>query len=227
MTRHLKSCAPEHDGARGKPTRLFHLRVEGRDAPGYWLDVEAKESASLLDLDRFLRDIWLECCGHLSMFEIGNTRYNVDDEDEDDEDDFDDGLKGFLAGLPAANRELFEKFAAGQPKERGMDVRLAEVLEPGLRFSHEYDFGSTTELRLKVSGERTGNIGRGSLRLLARNEAPEYSCVVCGKPAHWINTEEMWQRDEPFYCEEHGDEDDWSLLPVVNSPRMGVCGYTG
>ncbi|MEZ4607200.1 MAG: hypothetical protein R2865_10490 [Deinococcales bacterium] len=33
----------------------------------------------------------------------------------------------------------------------------------------------------------------------------------------------------PFYCEEHTkvlDEEDY-LLPVVNSPRMGVCAYTG
>ncbi len=40
----------------------------------------------------------------------------------------------------------------------------------------------------------------------------------------------MRNRDNPFLCEacienyEHGDE---MLLPVVNSPRMGVCGCCG
>jgi hypothetical protein len=29
------------------------------------------DSASLDDLDRYLRTIWLECCGHLSRFSIG------------------------------------------------------------------------------------------------------------------------------------------------------------
>ena len=31
--------------------------------------------ATLADLDRFLRDIWLECCGHMSQFTIGKARY--------------------------------------------------------------------------------------------------------------------------------------------------------
>jgi hypothetical protein len=36
---------------------------------------------------------------------------------------------------------------------------------------------------------------------------------------------------DPFVCSDHardhacGEEE--SLMPVVNSPRMGVCGYTG
>jgi len=34
--------------------------------------------ATLTDLDGFLRDIWLECCGHLSAFDIGTVRYELD-----------------------------------------------------------------------------------------------------------------------------------------------------
>jgi len=33
--------------------------------------MQVKDNAALSDLDSFLRDIWLECCGHLSAFEIG------------------------------------------------------------------------------------------------------------------------------------------------------------
>lgn len=227
ITRHLKRCAPAHDKASGKSARLFHLRVEGAYDPAYWLDVELGADLTLRDLDGFLRETWLECCGHLSMFAIGNVHYHISDEfvEEGDADEVAD----LLATIPEENRAAFEQMMARWPIERGMDVSLAEVLEPGLTFEHEYDFGSTTYLKLKVVGEREGRIGRERVRLLARNEAPEFTCAKCGKPAKWIHTEEAWERDNPFYCEEHQrkHQDDWAFLPVVNSPRMGVCGYEG
>ncbi len=39
-----------------------------------------------------------------------------------------------------------------------------------------------------------------------------------------------WHRSDvggenPFYCEHHAEGEKWIFLPVVNSPRMGVCGY--
>jgi hypothetical protein len=41
----------------------------------------------------------------------------------------------------------------------------------------------------------------------------------------------IYEKENPFYCEEHagdhGCEDAEMLLPVVNSPRMGMCGYAG
>lgn len=44
----------------------------------YWLYLEMPARATLTDLDGFLRDIWLECCGHLSAFDIGTVRYELD-----------------------------------------------------------------------------------------------------------------------------------------------------
>lgn len=205
MTRHLKTCPGKHDASgKGRAARLFHLRVESAESPLYWLDLEIKASATLMQLDDFLRAIWLECCGHLSAFEIAGLQYSPD--------------------VDMAGDDFFDPIG-----DYGLNVKLAEVLEPGMSFSHEYDFGSTTYLKLSVKGEREGRIGRDSLRLLARNDPPEWVCQICGKPAAHIHTEELWDSDNPFYCEapaeEHGD--DWALLPVVNSPRMGVCGYTG
>lgn len=39
----------------------------------------------------------------------------------------------------------------------------------------------------------------------------------------------MYDDENPFYCDTHAAArgDEWAFLPVVNSPRMGVCGYTG
>ena len=77
MTRHLVKCLAAHEGAgaavskaRPKPVRLFQLLAQGQYNPQYWLYVEMPATATLRDLDEFLRHIWLECCGHLSAFKI-------------------------------------------------------------------------------------------------------------------------------------------------------------
>ena len=53
-----------------------------------------------------------------------------------------------------------------------MDVPVGEVLRPGMKFTHDYDFGSTTHLALRVVGECEGKAPVQRVRLLARNEPP-------------------------------------------------------
>jgi len=63
--------------------------------------------------------------------------------------------------------------------------------------------------------------------LLAQNVAPEFKCIVCGEPANMINGG-VWG-DGDTYCKKHAKKyeyEGWILL-IVNSPRVGVCGYTG
>ena len=43
----------------------------------HWLHLEAPASVQLQLLDDFLRDLWLECCGHLSCFTIDGVRYEA------------------------------------------------------------------------------------------------------------------------------------------------------
>lgn len=43
------------------------IKVEGMDKR-YWLLLDMPLTASLKNLDDFLRRIWLECCGHMSAF---------------------------------------------------------------------------------------------------------------------------------------------------------------
>jgi len=158
------------------------------------MHVAVPVTAPLSKLDDFLRHTWLECCGHLSAFEIGGKRYASDE-------------------------------------EMSMRARLSQVLEVGMKFFYEYDYGSTTALVLKVVALREqGLLPKGAVQLLARNEAPQVSCQRCSiHPATQICTECAWN-GEGWLCEacavahECGDE---MCLPVVNSPRVGVCGYTG
>jgi hypothetical protein len=201
MARHLKVCPPDHDLSEGKISRLFHLRIEDAHSPYFWLDVEIKAGATLLELDRFLRAIWLECCGHLSSFDIDGVSYSV------------------------------PYYGGPLDDDRSMDAKLYSVLAPGgKRFEHTYDFGTSTDLKLRLANEREGRIGGGPLRLLSRNDPPVWSCEVCERPAIQICAYCMYEQYNPFYCEVHAEEhgcEEEALLPVVNSPRMGMCGYTG
>jgi hypothetical protein len=201
MTGHLKSCARKQDaagastaekGAKRRP--VFHLSVEGRYQPEYWMHLEMSADATLDTLDRFLRDVWLECCGHMSAFEIEGESYSVQPMD----------------------------FNAGD-----MEVKLKDLLAPGMKFFHAYDFGSTTHLTLKVVAERESAIKKDQVKTLARNEPPVIPCSRCGAPAAQVCTQCIYS-GEGWLCEKcAGDHKcgEEMLLPVVNSPRVGVCGY--
>lgn len=99
----------------------------------------------------------------------------------------------------------------------------------GDQFLHLYDMGSTTETLITVIGTTWRPPQREAVRLLARNVPPQFTCVGCGAPAAYFCTECQWDIDNPFYCKScaRGHEHEEMLLPVTNSPRMGVCGYTG
>lgn len=68
------------------------------------------------------------------------------------------------------------------------------------------------------------------LPIIARNAQPIIPCDECSaKPAVEICTACVWN-DEGWLCEEcakNHECDEDMFLPVVNSPRTGVCGYTG
>ncbi|ACO47413.2 DUF6930 domain-containing protein [Deinococcus deserti] len=198
MTKHQAGCA-SRQAPGGTTHDVFRCRISGADLPAYWLDVELTPKATLDDLDRFLRDIWLECCGHLSSFTIG----------------------------PHDNGD----FGSFRASRRTRQPSLAELdLHPGDKFGYTYDFGSSTNLTVQVqayesvSGEATDRI-----KLLARNLPPISVCSLCSKPAKWVHT---WESDDAtggplLYCGSHGKKTRDEQLPVVNSPRMGVCGYEG
>ena len=197
MTKHIQACRRRQPANASRRTRkAFQLFVEGQYSKAYWMHLEVPAHASLFDLDGFLREIWLECCGHLSAFTIQGTTYTGGESQDD------------------------------MREEESMDVDLAQILDQGTKFFYEYDFGSTTRLALKVVGDLQVNSGSPAIRLLARNDPPAIVCDSCGKPAAQVCSQcnEGWLCDDCATEHECGEE---MLLPVVNSPRVGVCGYTG
>lgn len=201
MAKHLQACDKRGDAvkkSKAGQTDTFLIKVEGRYNPEYWLFLEVKTNARLGYLDSFLRDIWLECCGHLSNFQIKGVNYGIDPYDE----------LGF----------------------ESMDISVGEVINAGIEFYHRYDFGSMTELALEVIAEQPGGKEGEPVKLLARNNPPQIDCRSCGKPATWICVECLWVDEDAFFCDKCSDLhecDSEMYLPVVNSPRTGVCGYTG
>lgn len=104
----------------------------------------------------------------------------------------------------------------------------------GTKLSYQYDFGSTTDLKITFVRETFRKKQKDDVRLLVRNEAPKLKCSLCDADASWICLECMYEESSmyPFFCKEcfekHEEEHDgYEPLPVTNSPRMGVCGYAG
>ncbi len=238
MNRHLAACKArktaiaEESGAK---ERLFHILVDAPYATEYWLHIEIPARATLRDLDRFLRAIWVECCHHMSQFIVGNTYYlstrgqeliNEEEEDEEEALVVEEIGPEDQQVLWDSLLDIFMGMEGDWPEEKSMDVPLAQVVGVGTTFGYEYDMGTTTALCLKVVGEREGVAPPEGVRVLARNYAPFIPCVICGERAAWI---EVWENYEPL-CDRHARErDKWleRFLPVVNSPRMGECGYEG
>ena len=70
ITRHIKSCLTKHlhAASKGKPKELIYLHVQDTFTPDYFLHLLMAARTPLEALDAYLREIWLECCGHMSAF---------------------------------------------------------------------------------------------------------------------------------------------------------------
>lgn len=190
LTRHISSCLENtlKQTSSANSSELIYIVVSGKYNPAYFLHLGISGEATLDDLDNFLRNIWLECCGHMSAF--SEKRWG---------------------------------------DELDMSLKIKNSLRPGTELVHQYDFGSTTELKIKSIKSFQGQL-ENEIQILSRNVSPLILCDECGeKPAVNICTECAWG-GSGWLCGEcsknHPCGDDM-FLPVVNSPRVGVCAYTG
>ncbi|MGB9597405.1 MAG: hypothetical protein ACPL7B_14080, partial [Candidatus Poribacteria bacterium] len=81
MVKHLEACserkkALENEKGKGK---VFLIKAS---SDPYWVFFEVNATAKLKTVDNFLRDLWLECCGHLSCFIIDDEEYMSDPWDD-------------------------------------------------------------------------------------------------------------------------------------------------
>ncbi|GCD11594.1 SEC-C metal-binding domain-containing protein [Clostridium tagluense] len=203
VKRHVKGCKDRKEKIKeamesSKKTKSQYVLsiVPQYGAKEYCLYIAIDINSTLKNLDSFLRDIWLECCGHLSSFIIDDVNY--DSSVEEDSDFF-------------FNDET-------------MDFKLRQVISVGDKFRYDYDFGSTTKLKLEVIDEYLTGEKHSEIEILARNEEIQNFCANCNKKAEYFDYEE-----EKFFCADCIDEDNdvVDVPEYTNSPRDGVCGYEG
>jgi hypothetical protein len=197
MIKHLSACPKRQaviaqaERRKVRREKLYHLRVQDAWGGDFWLELEMRGTATLKDLDHYLRAIWLECCGHMSRFSIG-------------------GWKG---------------------AEIAKSKRVEEVFRRGITLTHIYDFGTSSEILIRYVKAREGKpTTPHPIALMARNVQPQAICVECKRPAVWLCMEcviedEIWG----FLCQEHVEshphEGYGEPIRIVNSPRLGMCGY--
>lgn len=120
---------------------------------------------------------------------------------------------------------------------RGDDIsmgrKIDEVFQRGVELTHIYDFGTSSETLIKAVGVREGKPTTSRpIALMARNVTPEGECIECGQPAGWLCMEclieeEMWGALCDKHAKTHPHVDYGEPAPMVNSPRLGMCGYSG
>lgn len=73
MGKHLASCLTKRNDESIEDDQHFslHLLVMTRYPSDYWLHLQVDDRATFKTLDSFLRKLWLECCGHMSQFFVG------------------------------------------------------------------------------------------------------------------------------------------------------------
>lgn len=64
---HFDQC-PQRSLRASDKEKSLRLRIVDRYAPEFWLAVEVSSEAKFKNLDKLIRNIWVECCGHLSQF---------------------------------------------------------------------------------------------------------------------------------------------------------------
>jgi hypothetical protein len=115
----------------------------------------------------------------------------------------------------------------------GMSRKADDIFDPGLVLHHLYDFGTTSETDVRVTKAREGKpTTKHPIALLARNLMPEAFCQECDQPARWLCQECFYEEEKPgLLCERHAEghpHDNYGeLTELVNSPRVGLCGYDG
>jgi hypothetical protein len=118
-------------------------------------------------------------------------------------------------------------------KEMAMSRKIEDVFSSGLEVTHIYDFGTSSETLIAPVAVRQGKPLTGKpIYLMARNSLPEAACVECGAAAGYYCADCFFEFSEwVALCEEHRadhDHDEYGgPMPLANSPRLGMCSYSG
>ena len=199
--RHTKSCIKTLEKG-DTPNYLISFSGD-HHGNRYWIFLLVPADFSLEDVDSYLRDRWLECCNHLSCFNIDDIDYMSNTDFVDDE-------------------------------TKDMNDTLSDTMTIKSAFEYEYDFGSSTTL-IGFAHQKI-DLKNDEIKLVCANIKPFIKCDVCEKDSTVVcrNCKKTYCdsciKNKKHKCPKKYDEDDFNgnfILPVLNSPRFGVCDYNG
>lgn len=201
LSKHLSSCSQREEAIRAAESKMPATKT-GRL---YQLQVR----------DAYSSDFWL-------LLEINGDASLKD-------------LDYYLRGIWLECCGHLSRFSVGgwRGEEIPMSRKIERVFRPGLELTHIYDFGSSSETLVKAIDAREGSpLTKRPIFLMARNNMPQTTCTECEEPAGWLCVQCLIEEAEwTVLCEKHAAEhphDDYGEpVELVNSPRLGVCGYEG
>ena len=200
LSKHFKTC-----GKRAEATQIANHKA-GKVEPIYHLKIE----------DLYSSDFWL----HLEMRGSASLKK----------------LDSYLRAIWLECCGHLSHFAIGgswDGRELPISSKAHMIFKPGVELIHLYDYGTTSETKVTVVDMREGKpFSSNPIFLMGRNFIPEVVCMECSAPATWLCIECMYEDDTPgWLCDSHAENhphDNYGEpMPVVNSPRFGMCGYDG
>lgn len=215
MLEHLSECKNReikvYDSKR-KKEGFFDILITSKSNEDYWMIIEVSEKTMLKEIDTFLREIWVGNEDCLSEFKIENIKYKY---------------------LPSGRTLYVEP-------NQSMYHTVKNILEEEKTFDYTYAESKYTKIELNVFKYREGiRHEEEDIVLLSRNISPKMTCCKCRQnQAIWVDSEMYSLGYDAFWCEECREEirknagiKEWelldNLLPICNSPRMGIDDYEG
>ena len=201
LTKHLKACSQRQKTIKSAETG----KKTGKKQPLYHLLVR----------NAYLSDFWL----HLEV----NGRANLGDLDQ------------YLRAIWLECCGHNSQFSVGgwRGEEISMALQIRDVFASDVELTHIYDFGTESKTLIAATDVREGiPLTKYPIYLMARNKMPESVCAECGKLSGWLCMECLIEEGEwTTLCEKHAEthpHDNYGEpIELVNSPRLGMCGYTG
>lgn len=190
---HLKT----HISNVGKRTHYL-IRVGDRGA--FWMFLQVPGNYTLEEIDTFLRDEWLECCGHLSIFEIDGTIYDVSPDDE-----------------YVRNKSMNYKIR---------DVLEEKMV---FKHEYDFGTPTTLWLTVTAAGVPPLVSAKG-ITAIAVHDKVRFNCDICGGEATKVCCYCMYSNDGMLCdncLRKHKcvSDDGEYVLKLVQSPRVGECAF--
>lgn len=202
MHRHLVQCKKIAGGGAlraGATVGRVRLAIDTADSSPYWIIVDAHPNATLEELDDFLRELWLECCGHLSAFRVGKQGYALQPMEEFDDRDL--GVR-ISEALPQGTVARYE-YDFGNTTE--LQVRVGKIAT-----------GPKT-------GDRIRLLAQNEAPVIPCESCKKPATVIC---AECSTEREGGARCNK--CRKIGHEcKNVGWFDILNSPRVATCGYGG